>query len=121
VTGSSQRLVIRVTEHAARQARARAGRDVTDVVRDVRLALHERRSSEARPSFLGPGDAAYRGAVFVWNAARTVAYVARPEPGAPHRWGVVTCLTPTESEAVRPATAIAEAFRRAGLVEGEAA
>lgn len=72
-------IIVSVSEHAARQARARSGRDVTDVVRDARLALCEERVSAERSAFLGGGPVAHRDALHVWNLARTVAYVVRED------------------------------------------
>jgi hypothetical protein len=112
------RLIVRVTRHALTQARDRLGPvDVTDIVRDVRLAIHQGRTSRERPSFLSPGEDAH-GAVFAWNQCRDRCYVvAEDTADSPNRRVlVVTTLTPlppATAELPRTAIAFAQASRRA--------
>jgi hypothetical protein len=112
VSAKAQTIVI---EHAAERAALRGGITVAEVRADVVAALAAGRCGTRRPAFLGAGNDARSGRQFVWNDARTRAYVIDgPRDGTVRV--VITALVPwhrADFIAEQGDGAVRQAFERA--------
>jgi hypothetical protein len=106
------RPIVVVLPHAAEQAELRTGLPPSEIREIVVDALEAGRFASRRPPFLSAGRPAIRNRSFVWDAARSVAFVIRSRAD---RAIVVTALAGIAHDFV-PAqgeTAVAQAFARA--------
>jgi hypothetical protein len=107
-----------VIEHGAERAALRGRVTVAQVKDDVVAALEEGRCSTRRPAFLGAGNDARGGRHFVWNKARTRAYIIDgPRDGTVRV--VITALVPWDRDdfvAEQGDSALRQAFERARRV-----
>lgn len=111
----SARQTVVVVEHGAERAALRGGITVAKVRADVVAALEAGRCDTSRPAFLGAGNDARSGRQFVWNSARTRAYVIDGPLDGTVRV-VITALVPWrrgDFVAEQGAGAVRQAFERA--------